>query len=564
MATVSPAGALAACALAAAVACGGVAMVSQTAGVTVFHAPAAPTAPVLSFADAARLAGQAGFGPTVASVNHMVGMTADAWLDEQFADTSSTYADLTSHTTVRDHCKLLTGTDATVCNLYYFSDLPVQMRFYADAVGNSDQLRQRVAFALSQLIVTSGSAINQTAGAAAFHQILLTNAFGNYRDILKAVTLSPYMGSYLNLAGSSKTAPNENYAREMMQLFALGVAQLNPDGTPILDANGVALPTYASTDVHDVARALTGWTYATLADPANTDTSPDFSKPMVAAPKNYDTTAKTFLGRTVPAGASQDASVDAVVDTVFNHPNVGPYVSRALIQQLVVSNPSAAYVGRISKVFADNGSGVRGDMKAVVRAILTDAEARDAGRSPATQGKVKEPVLMMTTLARAIGMTTDGYAFTTRDSAMGQKPFNAPSVFNFYPPDYPLPLSNGLLSPPSKLMTTATILARHNLAYDWTVAGDPAGRAEYKAQVNIAGATGTQPDWTAWQGLDVDTQLDRAAALLVGGGLSAPQRAAVRAAMTAVVNADPATQARRRAQTALYLIASSPLFQIDR
>ncbi len=441
------------------------------------------------------------------------------------------------------------------------------MEFYAHAVQNSDQLRQRVAFALSQLIVASDLEVHTTAGLAAFNQILLDGAFGNYRDMLKAVTLNPYMGGYLDMANSSKNAPNENYAREFMQLFSMGVNQLNADGTAKTDASGAPIPNYTADDVHNIARALTGWTYARLnGAPITDNVNLDYSKPMIQNAALYDATPKSFLGTTVAAGATQDVSVQAVVDAAFNNASTAPYVSKFLIQQLVSSNPSTAYVGRISAVFANDGSGVRGNLKAVVRAILTDAEARGDSKTGASDGKVKEPVLLSVSIGRLIGDVTDGYAFTARDAAMGQSPFRAPSVFNFYPPDYPLPLGGGLLSPPSKLMTAATIIARNNLAYDWTVSGDVTNRSEYAVQSTIGGATGTQPDWAAWQafGTDENGMLDSINLLMLNNTMSAAQRASLLTAVNAIANSDPTTQARMRAQTALYIVAASPQFQVDR
>ena len=556
---------MAACAAAAAVACGGAVIATNvpTADALRAFAPAAPPA-APTFPEAARLAKQGGFGPTIDLINHIQQTGVGGWLDEQFAATGSDYSDLAARVVPRSYCFGRTGSDGAACSRDYLSATPVAMRFYADAVSQNDQLRQRVAFALSQLIVVSDIQTKSTAGIAALNQILLTNAFGNYRDILRAVTLNPAMGDYLNLADSNKTAPSENYARELMQLFSIGVNQLNPDGTLVKDAAGAPVAAYTSSDVHEIARALTGWTYARIgAASASDSVQLDYSRPMVPAPTRYDTGAKTFLGRTVPAGASQTASLEAVIDAVFNQSSTAPYIARYLIQQLVVSNPSPAFVGRVSRVFADNGAGVRGDLKAVVRAILTDPEAR-AIPDPNQAGKVKEPALLMLGLVRAIGGTSDGYAMTTRGAGMGQPVFHAPSVFGVYPPDYPLPLGAPLLSPASKLMTTATVIARHNLTYDWTLGGD--ARPEFSPQPTIAGSTGTQLDWAAWQayGTDVDGQLDRINLLMLEGGLTAAQRTAIRTAMLAVTNADPATQARRRAQTALYIAASSPLFQIDR
>jgi hypothetical protein len=398
------------------------------------------------------------------------------------------------------------------------------------------------------------------------NQIFLDNAFGNYRDILKGVTLSAYMGDYLDMANSTKTAPNENYARELMQLFSIGISKLYADGTEQTDSTGASLPSYTAADVKDVARALTGWTYARIGTaPLSDSNNLDYSKPMIANAANYDTGAKTFLGASVAAGATQDVSLNTVIDAVFNNASTPPYISKQLIQQLVTSNPTPAYVARVTAVFVNNGSGIRGDLKAVIRAILTDTEARGDSKVIASYGKVKEPVLLTTAIGRLAGFKSDGYAFTTRDAAMGQAPFRAPSVFNFYPPDYPLPQGGGLLSPPSKLMTTATILARHNLVYDWTFSGDVASRSEYAPQATITGAIGTTPDWSGWESLtDPNAQIDRINLLMLNNTMTAAQRTALLAAMTPITNTDAATQARKRAQTALYIVGTSPMFQIDR
>ncbi|PIB90564.1 DUF1800 family protein [Caulobacter sp. FWC2] len=514
--------------------------------------------------DASRLGKQASFGPTPELIEHIYALGgAEAWLNEQLALSTSTYADIAAKPVLGNACSTLTGQELTNCNRENFSATPMQMRFYANAIGKDDQLRQRVAFALSQIVVASAVDVANTAGLATFNQILLGNAFGNYRDILKAVTLNPYMGDYLDMADSNKTQPNENYARELMQLFSVGTVLLNSDGTPQTDGAGAPIATYSNTDVKEVARALSGWTYARQNGAALTDNNArDFTQPMVVVASRYDTGAKTFLGKTIPANATQQASVDAVVDAVFNHPNTGPYICKRLIQQLTLANPTPAYVGRVAAVFANNGAGVRGDMKAVVKAIYMDSEARAGSQLP---GKVKEPVLLATSLARAIGYTTDGYAFTTRDAGMGQAPFRAPSVFNYYPYDFPLPQGAGLLSPVTKLMTTSTITARHNFVYDWTVGGD-ATRGEFQKPAAITYATGTVPNWASWEanGADDGKTITRINLVLLNGTMTAAQRQALVTAMAAVKNTDPALQARKRAQVALYIAASSPLFQVDR
>lgn len=523
-----------------------------------------PTAPAEFTRDsAARLAKQGSFGPTPELIDRIYALGgAEAWLNEQFTLSASSYGDMAAKPVPSNFCsaQFPAGTDLNNCNRDNFSATPMQLRFYANAIGQDDQLRQRVAFALSQIVVASAVDVGNTAGLATFNQILLGNAFGNYRDILAAVTLNPYMGEYLDMADSNKSQPNENYARELMQLFSVGTVLLNPDGTPQTDNTGATIATYSNTDVKEVARALSGWTYARLNGAALTDnTNRDWTKPMVVVATRYDTGAKSFLGKTVPANATQQASVDAVVDAVFNHPNTGPYICKRLIQQLTVANPTPAYVGRVAAAFANNGAGVRGDMKAVVKAIYLDSEARSVSQLP---GKVKEPVLLATSLARAIGYTTDGYAFTTRDAGMGQAPFRAPSVFNFYPYDFPLPQGDGLISPVTKLMTTSTIIARHNFVYDWTVGGD-ATRGEFKPTL---GVTGTVPDWASWEayGADDGKILDRINLVMLNGTMTAAQRQSLLTAMAPIKNTNAALQTRKRAQMALYVVASSPLFQVDR
>ena len=530
------------------------------------NAPGNPVVvPRMVDVDAVRLAEQASFGASTPLIDHMTAGTTDAWLDEQFAASGSSYTDLAALSVTRDYCTVNAPNDNGVCNRRYFSTQPVAMRFYADAVAQPDQLRQRVAFALSQLLVSSDIEVQSTAGLASLNQIFLANAFGNYRDILKAVTLNAYMGDYLDMADSSKTAPSENYAREFLQLFSMGPDALNMDGTPKHDANGATVPNYTPDDIKAVARALTGWTYARLNGAAISDgNARDYANPMIMVASRYDTGEKDFFGNTIAAGATQDASVQGVVDAAFNNASTPPFVAKFLIQNLVTANPSPAYVGRVAAAFVNNGSGARGDLKAVVRAILTDAEARGSVRTDAGAGKVKEPILMMVALSRAVGMTSDGYAFTARDAALGQQVFRAPSVFNFYPPNYPLPQSTTLLSPASKLMTTGYIVQRHNFVWDWTISGE--SRSEFAAQASIAGSTGSTLDWAGWQttGGDVEALMDRLNLLLIAKTMTTPQRDALRRALLAVTNADPLVQARKRAEAGFYIVATSPQFQVDR
>ncbi|OAN62252.1 DUF1800 domain-containing protein [Sphingomonas sp. TDK1] len=509
--------------------------------------------------DSVRLAQQASFGPNMALVERIRALGVNGWLDEQFAASGSTYADLA--TDVRAN---FCASGDNACSALHFSRTPVAMRFYADAISAPDQLRQRVAFALSQMIVASEAGVRATAGIAAFNQLFLTYAFGSYRDLLLAVTMSGYMGDYLDMADSRKGTPSENYAREFLQLFTMGPDKLQMDGSIQRDASGGPIPNYTSDEIREVARALTGWTYARVDNAAISDSQAiAYAQPMIAVPSRYDSAEKRFLGTVVAAGTSQQASVAAVVDAAFNHPSTPPFVARHLITHLVTPNPSPAYIGRVAAVFVNNGSGVRGDMKAVVRALLTDAEARAPQGS--TAGKLKEPALAMTSLARAIGFTTDGYVFQQRDTGLAQPVMRAPSVFNFYPDDFPLPGSATLRSPASKLMTAPNQLRLHNLVYDWTVSGD-ATRSEYAAVATVPGSSGSAPVWADWEALadNVDGMVDRVNLLMFANGLTKAQRDALKAAGVAVTNADPKLQARKRAQMMLYIAGTSPMFLVDR
>ncbi|MHA6719882.1 DUF1800 domain-containing protein [Sphingomonas sp. RS6] len=516
-------------------------------------------APTTAGDDAVRLAKQASFGPTTALVARIEKLGVDGWLNEQFAAGGSTYADLAKG--VRsDVCP----SGDSNCSLRHFSRTLVAMRFYADAISAPDQLRQRVAFALGQMIVASEQDVRSAAGLAALNQIFLTNAFGNFRTILSAATLNGYMGSYLDMADSSAAAPSENYARELLQLFSMGPNQLNMDGTIKRDSTGAAIPNYGPDDIRGVSRALTGWTYARVGGAPITDgRARDYAKPMVPVPARYDSGEKRFLGTVVPGGASPQASVDAVISAAFNNPSTAPFVARHLIAHLVTPNPSPAYVGRVAAVFANNGKGVRGDLKAVVRAILTDSEARTP--PVGTPGKLKEPVLVMTGLARAIGFTTDGYAFINRDASLGQPVMRAPSVFNFYPIDYPLPGSATLLSPASKLLNSSTTLRLHNFVQNWTVAGD-GSRAEFKPPTGLGPASGSKPVWATWEayGNNIDAMIEAIDRLMFGRTLVKDQRAAMKKAALAITDADPKAQARKRAQLLLYIAGTSPMFLVDR
>jgi uncharacterized protein (DUF1800 family) len=347
-------------------------------------------------------------------------------------------------------------------------------------LGAPDQLRKRMGYTLSQIMVVSmeGFAFggkNNTLVAAGYMDVLEKNAFGNFRQLLEDVTLSPAMGYYLSHRGNRKASyprndptqpplrvPDENYAREVMQLFTVGVVDLNPDGTVKL-VNGQPKETYSEADVQGLARVFTGWDWEPRTDP-------DFArKPMRHLADRHAPEEKRFLGVTIPAGTDGPASLKIALDTLFNHPNTAPFIGKQLIQRMVTSNPSPAYVGRVAAAFADNGQGVRGDMKAVIDAVLRDPEARAGSNitAPAPNwGKLREPVLRFTTFARAFGVKSGNEiwripALTDPARALGQSPLRSPSVFNFYRPGYTPPntvlSANGLVGPEFQITTDTSV-----------------------------------------------------------------------------------------------------------
>ncbi|UAK23261.1 DUF1800 family protein [Sphingomonas nostoxanthinifaciens] len=524
----------------------------------------AAVAPVAD-ADAARLARQATFGATPAVIARIKTLGIDGWLDEQFATKSSSFTDLVALDQRKSYCDT-DGKAITNCFRIYSDSVLPAMRFYSNALGNDDQLRQRVALALFNMMPVSANKTANTAALARYQQIFLDGAFGNFSDLLKAVMMSGAMANYLDMANSDKTAPNENLAREMLQLFSIGPDAINADGVGRKDATGAAQMNYTTKDVTEIARALTGWTYARWPGVNVTQSeSWDLVPPMIPNPTAFDNGAKTFLGTTIPAGASQQANIDAVVRRLMIDPSMSPRITRILIEALVKSNPTPEYINRASHYFRTNGKGVTGDLQALVRAILTDPEARTPDTA-AKGGKLKDPILLQLALARAIGMKSDGYAFTVRDVQMGQQYLRTPSVFGDYPADFPLPGVKNVISPSSKLMTANLVLERHNFVWQWTMSGDSA-RAEYATPTWIPNAGTTAEDWSSWEafGSDVDGMIDRINLTMLANQMTTAQRAALKKAMSLVTDTtSDALQARRRAQTGIYIVASSPMFQIDR
>ncbi|MBX3280176.1 MAG: DUF1800 family protein [Acidobacteria bacterium] len=346
--------------------------------------------------------------------------------------------------------------------------------FFNNALRGEDQLRQRVIYALSQIFVVSRNKNNYGNELAPWLQILSRNAFGNFRTLLREITVDASMGKYLDLVNSGVYggAPNENFPREVMQLFTIGLWKLNADGSLQLDASSQPMPAYSQYDVEQLARALTGWTYGN-----STGTPPTggnwnyYPGPMLPVESRRNTSEKTILGRTIPANQTAAQDLDRAIDILFEHPNVAPFISVRLIRALVTSNPSPGYVARISAVFNNNGAGVRGDMRSVIRAILLDAEARN-DNPPSDFGRLRSPLQQTTAMMRALGFTippqTDPNQWINFswifDMHLDEGLLNAPSVFGHYSPMFRIP-GGSLYGPEFQIYSATTAINRANFLY---------------------------------------------------------------------------------------------------
>jgi uncharacterized protein (DUF1800 family) len=412
---------------------------------------------------AARLLDQATFGPTLSDIQNVESIGLDAYITNQFNTPDTPLPNIPSP--LPAIC--LSANTPTVCE---------ESEWWQVALTGNDQLRQRVAFALSELFVISSDSVNATT-ITYYHNMLANDAFTNFATIMHDVTLSPGMGAYLNMLNSAKAPAgqiaNENYPRELMQLFTIGLNELNPDGTLQLDSSNNPIPTYTEAQVEAFARAYTGWTYAssTGASPSTfPNKTPNYFAPMAAVESQHDGTAKILLSGTVlPAGQTAEQDLSAALSNIFSHPNVGPFVCKQLIQHLVKSTPSPGYVSRVAAVFANNGAGVRGDMQAVIRAILEDSEARAGDSNPLDDGgHLREPILWITNFLRAIGFTnTDSnssyYSLSNYSNNLNERPYRSGSVFNFFPPGYVIPQTT-TNAPEFDLENTASTILRLSLA----------------------------------------------------------------------------------------------------
>ena len=514
---------------------------------------ATPTA-----AEASRFLAQASIGASRAQIDRTQSQGYAGWLDEQFQLPSSG-----------------TRWDWLVANGYADishknDEAGFDSASWIKVLSAPDTLRQRVTLALSEIFVVGidglvGGGWKQFA-AAAYLDLLEANAFGNHPTLLQQISLSPAMGEFLTFRGSAKAntttgaLPDENYARELMQLFTIGLVKLNLDGTPQLNA-GNPVDTYGQDDITGLARVFTGWDFdlAGLIGAAATAT-PDFiRRPLVQVGSRYETGAKTFLGSTIAAGTSATQSLAQALDTIFAHPNVAPFFSRQMIQRLVTSNPTPAYVRRVATVFSNDGSGVRGNLRAVVRALLLDDEARSATVAAGPSfGKLREPMLRFAGWARAYNAASPSGAWAvgnTSDPAsqLAQSPLRSPSVFNFFRPGY--------VPPNSALGNAALAAPEFQIANESSVVG-----CINFMQRAVNGTVGDiTPDYTALLTMadDARTLIDEINLVLAANQLSA----ATTAALVTAVQTMPAGTAptrRNRINAALVLVLAAPEFIVQK
>jgi len=552
-------------------------------------------------ADTVRFLEQATWGPTPAEVSRVKAMGFMAYLNEQFSlppanvAKGSNYPDLPFPLDDSSQQCPTTSTDPNynqnVCLRDFYTIYPVHRTFFSSALYGNDQLRQRVAFALHQiLVVSANSEVNRPSWMTVYLQALDRNAFGSYQTLLNEITLTPAMGEYLDMRLSTRTSPNENFAREVLQLFSLGTDVLNPDGTPQRDAQGNTIPTYSQNDVNEFTRVFTGWNLTTAIGAGITN----YRDPMVPrGGQNHDPGAKTLLnGFSIPACSSPTSAANiacaqsdmtAVMNHLANHPNVGPFISKQLIQHLVTSNPSPAYVERVAKVFNNDCSGlypqgcanVRGNLKLVVRAVLLDPEARGDVKTDPNYGKLREPAQYIVGFLRAFNprsfdktTTSDGVlgnrsTNTDFTGSLDQPIFQPPTVFSYYQPAYEVP-GTKILGPAFGILSTTTTLRRANNIDRLIYTG---------VTTNTTPTTGSpdRPRGTsidianlealAGNPVDVVNALD---SLLLHGTMNSQMRTSIITAMNTINDANVTTRNQKRARAAVYLVVTSSQYDVQR
>jgi uncharacterized protein (DUF1800 family) len=515
-----------------------------------------------SLTSAARLLDQATFGPTLADIQHVETVGLQGYLTEQFALPATLEPDIANPA-------------PTIC---VNTTVPCQQsEWWQAATTAPDQLRQRVAFALSSMFVISTNSVNARA-VTPYQNILVNDAFGNFYTIMHDVTLSTGMGAYLDMLNSAKPGviggvaqiANENYARELMQLFTTGIDMLNQDGTLQLDGSGNPIPVYTETQVQAFARAYTGWTYATASGgtPTTLIGTANYNASMVAVENQHDMLSKTLLnGTTLLASQTAEADLAGALTNIFNHQNVGPFVCRQLIQHLVASNPSPAYVARISAAFANDGNGVRGNMKAVIQAILLDADARAGDTSPNFDGgHLREPMLYLANVIRGLGFTNkDAVAgndvvanasyntLSNYSNPLGEKPYTSGSVFNFFPPNYVIPGTTAN-APEFGQENTASAVLRLTLANSLVYNGI----SGFTVDLSATSALGMMASATGNATTDSTNLVNALANIFMHGQMPAQMQTDIVNHVATIVN-NPA----ERVRVATYLVITSSQYKIE-
>ena len=519
---------------------------------------------------ASRFLARATFGPNMAAIDALAASDSDAWFTAQFSKPQTLH---------RKYIDGMLAAQAAGGQRVGFTG--VYETFWQQGIRGDDQLRQRMAFALSEIFVISmqNDAVQpQVRGVASYYDMLGQRAFGNFRDLLEGVALHPMMGLYLshlrNQKESATRTPDENFAREVMQLFSIGLYQLNADGSLKL-SGGKPIETYTHDDVAGLARVFTGWSWA---GPDQSSTrfyggTPDPDRdwqPMQNYAAFHSSGEKRFLGKSISGATSGQADLKVALDTLFNHPNAGPFFGRQLIQRLVSSNPSPAYIGRVAAAFANNGSGVRGDMQAVIRAVLLDPEALAPAGTTLRTGKLREPLLRLANWMRAFDVkpASGPYSIYYLDdplSGLGQSPLNPSSVFSFFRPSYVPPnsalASAGLVAPELQITAEPSVTGYLNFMQEAVNSG-------------VGEARVVKPDYTRELALAANpgALLDRIDLLLTHGSMPTRLRGQITTAVNGIAipaaTASNATQVAtaqaNRVKLAIFLTMASPAYLVQK
>jgi uncharacterized protein (DUF1800 family) len=527
-------------------------------------------------AETSRFLIQSTFGPKEAEIEALRDSSFATWITDQQALPEGAKA-LDYMNTRRAELRAINPANDVGSGQFY-------EYFWREAVTAPDQLRQRTKFALSQIFVISFADPQMNArGLASYYDMLGRNAFGNYRTLLEDVALHPMMGVYLTHIANQKEdpttgrSPDENFAREVMQLMSIGLFELNNDGTLKLDTSGNPIPSYTAADISGLAKVFTGFSwYATT--PTNSTfvgggrNDASFVTPIIAYPNFHSISEKRFLGKVIPASTTPDPAGDLkfALDTIFNHPNVGPFIARQMIQRMVTSNPSPAYINRVANAFNNNGQGVRGDMAAVVRAVLLDSEARNMSAGvDANFGKLREPIIRMTGVMRAFNATSTNGQWpinsTSASTSLGQSPMASPSVFNFFRPGYSPPNTKigslGLVAPEMQIVDEVTVVGYMNTmqtAINTGIGTSSDVRLSFTREMAVAA--------------DPAALVDRVNYLLTYGNMTATRRQQIIDAVAAVAipSGTSTTQAQidaallNRSKLAVYLTVVSPDYILQR